>query len=108
MGRCEIKRNGEVAFLEYNLAGNILELNHTEVPVFGVRVRCAEAVNSLPLGSLARDADCGMPPCSRTLQLLERSAADHPINLILNVFCLSVSMTEIWMSNLPRAEQNRN
>jgi len=57
-GRCEIKRNGEVAFLEYSLAGNIVELNHTEVPVFGVRVRCAEAVNSLPLGSLARDADC--------------------------------------------------
>jgi predicted GNAT family acetyltransferase len=31
-GRCEIKRNGEVAFLEYSLAGNILELNHTEAP----------------------------------------------------------------------------
>jgi len=57
-GRCEIKRNGEVAFLEYSLAGNILELNHTEVPVFGVRVRCVEAVNSLSTGSLARDADC--------------------------------------------------
>ena len=35
MGRCEIKRNDEVAFLEYSLAGNILELNHTEVPVRG-------------------------------------------------------------------------
>jgi uncharacterized protein len=31
-GRFEIERNGRVAFLEYSLAGNILELIHTEVP----------------------------------------------------------------------------
>jgi predicted GNAT family acetyltransferase len=31
-GRFEIERNGEGAFLEYTLAGNILELTHTEVP----------------------------------------------------------------------------
>ena len=31
-GRFEIERNGEVAYLEYTLAGNILELAHTEVP----------------------------------------------------------------------------
>jgi uncharacterized protein len=31
-GRFEIERNGEVAYLDYNLAGNILELAHTEVP----------------------------------------------------------------------------
>jgi uncharacterized protein len=31
-GRFEIERDGEVAYLEYNLAGNILELIHTEVP----------------------------------------------------------------------------
>jgi predicted GNAT family acetyltransferase len=31
-GRFEIERNGEVAYLEYTLAGNILELTHTEVP----------------------------------------------------------------------------
>jgi len=31
-GRFEIERNGEVAYLEYNLSGNVLELTHTEVP----------------------------------------------------------------------------
>ena len=31
-GRFEIERNGEIAYLEYSLAGNILELIHTEVP----------------------------------------------------------------------------
>ncbi len=31
-GRFEIERNGKVAYLEYPLSGNILELTHTEVP----------------------------------------------------------------------------
>jgi predicted GNAT family acetyltransferase len=31
-GRFEIERNGETAYLEYSLSGNILELIHTEVP----------------------------------------------------------------------------
>ena len=31
-GRIEIKRNGQVAYLEYSLSGNVLELTHTEVP----------------------------------------------------------------------------
>ncbi len=31
-GRFEIEQNGEVAYLEYSLSGNILELTHTEVP----------------------------------------------------------------------------
>ena len=31
-GRFEIDRNGEVAYLNYTLAGNILTLDHTEVP----------------------------------------------------------------------------
>jgi predicted GNAT family acetyltransferase len=31
-GRFEIERNGNVAYLEYSLSGNILELTHTEVP----------------------------------------------------------------------------
>lgn len=31
-GRFEIERNGEVASLEYSLAGPVLELLHTEVP----------------------------------------------------------------------------
>jgi uncharacterized protein len=31
-GRFEIERDGKVAYLEYNQAGNILELIHTEVP----------------------------------------------------------------------------
>jgi hypothetical protein len=31
-GRLEIEQNGEIAYLEYSLSGNILELMHTEVP----------------------------------------------------------------------------
>jgi predicted GNAT family acetyltransferase len=31
-GRFEIERDGEVAYLEYNLSGNVLVLVHTEVP----------------------------------------------------------------------------
>ena len=31
-GRFEIERNGEVAYLDYTSAGNILTLSHTEVP----------------------------------------------------------------------------
>lgn len=31
-GRFEIERNGEIAYLEYSLSGNILVLIHTEVP----------------------------------------------------------------------------
>jgi uncharacterized protein len=31
-GRFELERDGQTAFLEYNLAGNVLQLIHTEVP----------------------------------------------------------------------------
>jgi predicted GNAT family acetyltransferase len=31
-GRFELERDGHVAYLEYTLAGNVLELKHTEVP----------------------------------------------------------------------------
>jgi predicted GNAT family acetyltransferase len=31
-GRFEIEQGGQIAYLEYSLAGNILELIHTEVP----------------------------------------------------------------------------
>jgi predicted GNAT family acetyltransferase len=31
-GRFEIERDGQTASLEYNLAGNVLQLIHTEVP----------------------------------------------------------------------------
>lgn len=31
-GRFEFEQDGQVAWLEYNLAGNILQLIHTEVP----------------------------------------------------------------------------
>ena len=31
-GRFEIDRDAEVAYLEYSMSGNILELTHTEVP----------------------------------------------------------------------------
>ncbi|HLJ88721.1 MAG TPA: GNAT family N-acetyltransferase [Candidatus Angelobacter sp.] len=32
LGRFEIERDGEVAYLEYSLAGDVLTLIHTEVP----------------------------------------------------------------------------
>lgn len=32
VGRFEIEQNGHIASLEYNLAGNVLQLIHTEVP----------------------------------------------------------------------------
>lgn len=31
-GRFEIERNGQIAYLEYTLSGNILVLSHTEIP----------------------------------------------------------------------------
>jgi hypothetical protein len=31
-GRVEIERDGKIAYLEYSLGGNVLELIHTEVP----------------------------------------------------------------------------
>jgi len=31
-GRIELERDGEIAYLEYSLSGNVLELTHTEVP----------------------------------------------------------------------------
>jgi uncharacterized protein len=31
-GRFEIERDGQVAYLEYSLSGNVLELIHSEVP----------------------------------------------------------------------------
>ena len=31
-GRFEIECDGEVAYLEYSMGGNVLELSHTEVP----------------------------------------------------------------------------
>ena len=31
-GRFELDRDGQVAYLEYNLAGKVLQLIHTEVP----------------------------------------------------------------------------
>ena len=31
-GRFELERDGHIAWLEYTLAGNVLELKHTEVP----------------------------------------------------------------------------
>jgi uncharacterized protein len=31
-GRFEIEQNGQIAWLEYNLTGNVLQLIHSEVP----------------------------------------------------------------------------
>jgi len=46
-GRLEIERNGEVAYLEYSLGGDVLELIHTEVP---------EKLRGLGLGSELAEA----------------------------------------------------
>jgi predicted GNAT family acetyltransferase len=46
-GRLEIERDGEVAYLEYSLSGNILELIHTEVP---------EKLRGMGLGSSLAEA----------------------------------------------------
>lgn len=32
LGRFELERDGQVAYLEYALSGSVLELRHTEVP----------------------------------------------------------------------------
>lgn len=32
-GRFEMERDGKLAFLDYSISGNVLELIHTEVPV---------------------------------------------------------------------------
>src|SRR5213592_4284031 len=48
-GRFEIERNGEVAYLEYTLSGNVLGLIHTEVPekLRGLGLASALAENAL-------------------------------------------------------------
>jgi uncharacterized protein len=48
-GRFEIERNGETAYLEYSLGGNILELIHTQVPetLRGVDVASSLAESAL-------------------------------------------------------------
>jgi len=47
-GRFELERDGQVAYLEYTLSGDVLELSHTEVP---------EALRGLGLSSsLAKTA----------------------------------------------------
>ena len=48
-GRFEIERNGEIAYLEYSLGGNVLELIHTEVPekLRGMGLASALAENAL-------------------------------------------------------------
>jgi hypothetical protein len=48
-GRFEIEQDGEVAYLEYSLSGNILELVHTEVPE---KLRHTGLASSLAEGAL--------------------------------------------------------
>jgi len=49
-GRFEIEQNGEVAYLEYNLSGNILELIHTEIPEKLRRMGLASSLAETALG----------------------------------------------------------
>ena len=57
-GRFEIERNGEVAYLEYTLAGNILELTHTEVPEkvrhMGLASSLAETLSTGPESTISK------------------------------------------------------
>jgi predicted GNAT family acetyltransferase len=48
-GRFEIERDGETAYLDYSLSGNILELIHTEVPekLRGMGIASSLAENAL-------------------------------------------------------------
>lgn len=48
-GRLEIEHEGQVAYLEYSLAGSVLELIHTEVPekLRGLGLASALAENAL-------------------------------------------------------------
>src|SRR5256885_15563352 len=49
-GRFEIERDGEVAYLEYSVDGNVLELIHTEVPKKLRRLGLASALAENALG----------------------------------------------------------
>src|ERR671937_2558950 len=48
-GRLEIERDGEIAYLEYSLSGNVLELIHTQVPekLHGMGLASSLAENAL-------------------------------------------------------------
>src|SRR6266567_708940 len=49
-GRFEIEQIGEVAYLEYSLSGNILELIHTEIPEKLRRMGLASSLAETALG----------------------------------------------------------
>ena len=49
-GRFEIERDGEVAYLEYSVDGNVLGLIHTEVPTKLRRLGLATALAENALG----------------------------------------------------------
>src|SRR5262245_23623516 len=48
-GRLEVEQRGEVAYLEYSLDGDVLELTHTEVPerLRGLGLACSLAETAL-------------------------------------------------------------
>ena len=73
-GRFEIERNGEVAYLDYSLAGNILTLSHTEVPE---KLRHLGLSSSLAETALhwARDRNLKVDIVCPTVQ---RYIAKHP------------------------------
>ena len=73
-GRFEIERNGETAYLEYSLGGNVLELIHTEVPekLRGMGLASSLAENALRWArekNLKVDVVC---------PLVKRYLAKHP------------------------------
>jgi uncharacterized protein len=73
-GRLEIERNGEIAYLEYSLSGNVLELSHTEVPekLRGMGLAASLAENAL---RWARDKNLKVDVVCPTVQAY---LAKHP------------------------------
>jgi hypothetical protein len=71
-GRFEIERNGEVAYLEYSLAGNILELTHTEVPD---KLRHMDLASDLAFSAQVKDHVVCEHPDSRDSRLGITSAS---------------------------------
>ena len=67
-GRFEIERDGESAYLEYSLSGNILELIHTEVPE---NLRGAGMASSLAESALLWAKERNLK-----VDILSRSTAD--------------------------------
>jgi uncharacterized protein len=80
-GRFEIEQDGEVAYLEYSLSGNVLELIHTEVPV---RLRGHGLASALARTALRWAREQGLKVdvvCPSVLEYLEKHPEDADLVL---------------------------